>query len=240
MLDLIDSGCAAPGERFWTLDPVDGTKGFMRGDQYVVALALIVEERVVVGIIGCPALTPEGRAGSAHGWIACAARGGGARAVPLDGTPPEKSSRPLRVSSCCEPCGACVLRSFEAGHIDLQAFDEIVRRLKTKAAPTLMDSQAKHVLIASGWADLLFRVPAAESFRDKIWDQAAGSLIIEEAGGLVTDLHGAPLDFGTGRLLVRNQGLIASNRLLHPAALDAARDVIAARGVKARPLDVAE
>jgi 3'-phosphoadenosine 5'-phosphosulfate (PAPS) 3'-phosphatase len=113
----------------------------------------------------------------------------------------------------------------EPEHIDLGAFNEIIRTLRVEASPTLMDSQAKHAVIATGRADLLIRVPATKSFRDKIWDQTAGSLIIEEAGGQVTDLSGAPLDFGTGRLLTRNEGVIASNRLLHAAVLDAVRDV---------------
>ncbi len=60
-----------------------------------------------------------------------------------------------------------------------------------------------------------------KTFRDKIWDQAAGSLVIEEAGGRVTDLNGIPLDFGGGRLLTGNEGVIASNGLLHAATLDA-------------------
>ena len=40
----------------WTLDPIDGTKGFLRGGQYAVCLALIVDGRVVLGVIGCPNL----------------------------------------------------------------------------------------------------------------------------------------------------------------------------------------
>ena len=43
-------------ERFWTLDPIDGTKGFLRGEQYAVALALIVEGRIAVAALACPNL----------------------------------------------------------------------------------------------------------------------------------------------------------------------------------------
>ena len=57
----------------------------------------------------------------------------------------------------------------------------------------------------------------------EVWDQAAGSIIIEEAGGRVTDMRGNGLDFGTGRMLVRNEGAIASNGHLHAAVLDAFR-----------------
>lgn len=43
-----------PNGRFWALDPVDGTLGFVRGDQYAVALALIEDGEVVLGVLGCP------------------------------------------------------------------------------------------------------------------------------------------------------------------------------------------
>jgi 3'(2'), 5'-bisphosphate nucleotidase len=116
-----------------------------------------------------------------------------------------------------------VLRSFEGGHIDLPAFNAIVGALGIGTPPMLMDSQAKHAVIAAGGAELLLRITATKSYREKIWDQAAGSLIIEEAGGRVTDLRGVALDFGTGRLLSRNEGVVASNGLLHAAVLDACR-----------------
>ncbi|HEY7288538.1 MAG TPA: inositol monophosphatase family protein [Vicinamibacterales bacterium] len=214
VLHLIDRGRAAPTERFWVLDPVDGTQGFLRGDQYVVALALIVREQVVVGVIGCPALRIGHPAGPI-GWIAYAVRGRGAWALQ------EHRISPLHVSGHRDPVTARVLRSFEPAHIDLARFRAIVETLGVQEPPALMDSQAKHALIAAGDADLLVRVPALKTYRDKIWDQAAGSLIIEEAGGRVTDLNGAALNFGTGRLLASNEGLIASNGLLHDAVVEA-------------------
>ena len=50
--DWIDAGQANPAPRFWTLDPIDGTKGFLRGDQYVVALALLVDGKVQASALG--------------------------------------------------------------------------------------------------------------------------------------------------------------------------------------------
>ena len=221
ILDMIDRGRGIPAGRFWTLDPVDGTQGFVRGDQYVVALALIVRGRVEIGLLGCPELSLTNEPRDTVGSIACAVRSRGAYRVSLRG----EEFTPFRVSSCHDPRVARVLRSFEAEHIDLDIFSAIVRALRLETPPTLMDSQAKHAVIAAGRADLLIRVPATKSFRDKIWDQAAGSLIIEEAGGRVTDLRGTTLDFGTGRLLTQNEGVIASNGLLHAAVLDAVRRV---------------
>jgi 3'(2'), 5'-bisphosphate nucleotidase len=216
VLDLIDRGRAAPAERFWTLDPIDGTQGFVRGDQYVVALALIIRGAVEVGVLACPALPRIDHPANHGGWMACAARGRGAFAASLQ----DERFSPLHVSACRDPRAARVLRSFEAEHIDLARFNVIVEALGVRTPPVLMDSQAKHAVIAAGGADLLIRVPATKMFRDKIWDQAAGSLIIEEAGGRVTDLNGVPLDFAAGRLLTGNEGVVASNGLLHDAVLD--------------------
>jgi 3'(2'), 5'-bisphosphate nucleotidase len=217
VLDAIDRGRGTPGERFWTLDPVDGTQGFIRGHQYVVALALIVRGRVEIGILGCPELSFIDGRRNCPGSVVFGVRNRGAFRSSLTGD----EFAPLRVSSCRESRKARVLRSFESEHIDLTTFNEIMRVLKVEALPTLMDSQAKHAVIAAGQADLLIRIPATQVFRDRIWDQAAGSIIVEEAGGRVTDLRGAGLDFGTGRFLARNEGVIASNGHLHAEALAA-------------------
>jgi 3'(2'), 5'-bisphosphate nucleotidase len=88
-----------------------------------------------------------------------------------------------------------------------------------------MDSQAKSVLLAAGEGDLIFRLlsPRRPDYQEKIWDQAAGAILVQEAGGRVSDLTGAPLDFSAGRTLARNAGVVASNGLLHDAALEAIR-----------------
>jgi 3'(2'), 5'-bisphosphate nucleotidase len=63
----------------WTIDPIDGTKGFLRGEQYAVCLSLIVDAQVKVGVIGCPNLPidPE-KPDSGRGCIFVAVRGHGA------------------------------------------------------------------------------------------------------------------------------------------------------------------
>jgi 3'(2'), 5'-bisphosphate nucleotidase len=220
VLEAIDRGRGTPGDRFWTLDPVDGTQGFVRGDQYVVALALIVGGRVKIGLLGCPELAFTDEPQAAVGSIVYGVRNRGAFRASLTGG----ELAPLRVSSCGDPHQARVLRSFEDEHIDLSTFGEIIRVLRVAAAPTLMDSQAKHAVIAAGQADLLIRLPATQEFRDKIWDQAAGSIIIEEAGGRVTDMRGHELDFACGRTLARNEGMVGSNGYLHGAVLEVLRN----------------
>ncbi len=212
------------GRRFWTLDPVDGTKGFLRGQQYAVALALIVDGQVRLGVLGCPNLTggclPEiGGPGS----LICAAAGEGTWTAPLGGGDFE----PLRVSDRHDPAEARLLRSVESGHTNVGAMGELLGALGAKADPVLMDSQAKYGVLAAGRGDLLFRLLSAAKpdYREKIWDQAAGSLVVEEAGGQISDLDGKPLDFTQGRTLDANRGVAASNGRLHDAALKALKQI---------------
>ena len=57
VLAAIDSGGdQGTGDAYWTLDPVDGTKGFLRGQQYAIALARIENGKVRLGVMGCPGL----------------------------------------------------------------------------------------------------------------------------------------------------------------------------------------
>ena len=57
--DWIDHGCGSTGERFWTLDPIDGTRGFLRGEQYAISVALIEDGQIVAAVLGCPNLPVE-------------------------------------------------------------------------------------------------------------------------------------------------------------------------------------
>lgn len=215
LLDAIDRGRGEAGPRFWTLDPIDGTKGLLRGGQFVVALALVVEGRVEVGAIGCPRLSlPVG--GGAAGGVAIAVRGRGSWWMPLGGG---ELSR-LRVSDVSDLPRARIAHSVEESHSDTSRLDALRAALDMKAAPVLMDSQAKHVMVAAGEADLLFRFPRA-GYKEAIWDQAAGTLLIEEAGGRMTDLAGRPFDFSTGRRMTANDGVLASNGPIHDAVLEA-------------------
>lgn len=221
----IDRGGATPARRFWTLDPIDGTKGFLRGDQYAVALALIVDGQVQVGALGCPVLSAA-RTPDQHGAgsLVLAARGQGAWTTTL--AQPGSFER-LQVSPLQEPSGARLLRSYEAGHTNVSQVDELSQALGSRAEPVRMDSQAKYAVLASGGGELLVRLlsPSKPDYREKIWDQAAGALVLEEAGGTISDLSGARLDFGAGRTLARNRGVLASNGRLHAAALQALRSI---------------
>jgi 3'(2'), 5'-bisphosphate nucleotidase len=214
--DWIDRGMGSPSERFWVLDPIDGTKGFLRGDQYAVAVALILSGQVVVGALGCPGLPGHSTEQASIGSAYLAIRGQGAWAADLE----DGSLVRIRVSEQQDPRLARILRSFEAAHTDEGLLDKLAETLGATASPMRMDSQAKYAMLARGDADLIFRLlsPSRPNYREKVWDQAAGSILVEEAGGRVTDLQGRRLDFAAGRELVNNVGVLVSNGFLHEAA----------------------
>lgn len=228
--DWIDGGAKEPGDEYWTLDPIDGTKGFLRGDQYAVALALVQGGRVMVGALGCPELEKarEPQRGGV-GTVLCAVRGGGAywRDLEVSGCSPLSAWRRLQVSSVDDPAGTRMLRSVEKGHTNLGAIDHLATAMGVTAEPVGMDSQAKYAVLAAGGGEMLVRLLSEDrpNYREMVWDQAAGTIVIEEAGGRVTDLDGKTLDFAKGRTLAANRGVVATNGHLHDAALAALRAI---------------
>jgi 3'(2'), 5'-bisphosphate nucleotidase len=221
----IDHNRVDTAGRFWTLDPIDGTKGFLRGDQYAVALALVVQGQVQIGALGCPKLVEGYRPDlTGSGSLVAAVRNQGSWVTDLA---QPRSFTALHVSNRSNPQEARILRSFEAGHTNTNQIDQFAQVMGVQAEPVLMDSQAKYAVLAAGQGDLMLRLLSASqpNYKEKIWDQAAGSLVLEEAGGQISDLHGRAFDFSSGRTLLHNRGVLASNGLLHTAALRALEQI---------------
>lgn len=221
----IDRGKArgGAGGSFWALDPVDGTKGFLRGEQYAVALALIEEGEVTLGVMGCPGL-PLYSLQAKHplGSLFVAIKGQGTCTRGLE----DPAETRITVSSVSDPEQALFCESFEPSHSSHGQVARILEKLGVKRAPLRMDGQGKYGLIARGEGTAYLRLPTSTSYEEKIWDHAAGMIIVEEAGGRVTDMHGKPLDFSRGRTLDKNRGILATNRLLHKQVLEAIKPVI--------------
>ena len=216
VLDWIDLGAAdARGARYWTLDPIDGTKGFLRGEQYAVALGLIEDGEVVLGVLGCPNLPVEGGVGA----LFSALRGEPARERSLwDGPAPE---REISVDSITRAADARFCESVESGHSDQAESARVAEALGIRAQPYRIDSQCKYAAVARNDASIYLRMPARADYHEKIWDHAAGKLIVESAGGRVTDIAGRPLDFTRGRTLADNQGVVATNGAIHDEVIEA-------------------
>ncbi|HKJ27859.1 MAG TPA: inositol monophosphatase family protein, partial [Anaerolineales bacterium] len=225
VLELIDFGSSEPGESWWTLDPIDGTKGFLRGEQYAVALAFVEKGQVQIGVLACPNLTDgyQQEVGG-PGSLIVAQQGEGTWTTNLSGG---LDFTKLSVSDISENNQARFLRSFEAGHTNVSQLDLIAQEMGVSADPVRLDSQAKYSILAAGAGDALFRLISEKmpDYKEKVWDQAAGSIVCEEAGGKITDLDGKPLDFTQGRTLANNRGILATNGKLHEAALSAIKAV---------------
>jgi len=216
-LDWIDLGGVDPDAStpaYWALDPIDGTKGFLRGEQYAIALGLIENGQVILGALGCPNLPgPDGK----PGLLLTATRGGGAHAWPLADM--NAKPTPIHVSRVTDPAAARFCESVESGHSDQDQSAQIAARLGITAEPARIDSQCKYAVVAQGEASIYLRLPTRKDYREKIWDHAAGMIVVEEAGGRVTDVKGRPLDFSHGRQLERNRGVVATNGPIHDAVI---------------------
>jgi HAL2 family 3'(2'),5'-bisphosphate nucleotidase len=215
-----------PGRgRYWALDPIDGTKGFLRAEQYAVALALIDEGRVVLGVLGCPNLPGGGgEGGGGVGVLMTATRGGGAEALSFTGE--GDRGTPIRVSDVTRTAEARFCESVESGHSDQDQSAQIAVRLGITQPAVRMDSQAKYAAVGRGDASIYLRLPTRADYREKVWDHAAGCIVVEEAGGRVTDITGRPLDFSRGRTLSANKGVVATNGAIHDAVVDAVRSTL--------------
>ncbi len=211
----IDRGAGQAQGRYWVLDPIDGTKGFLRNDQYAVALALIENGQVQWGFLACPALPNAQTAGS----IFVAQCGAGAKMYSLEGD----DLGSIRVSTQSGIAAARLAESVESAHTNQGLAAQLRENLNIGAEPVRMDSQAKYAAVARGDAEIYLRSPNSKTpdYRENIWDHAAGYLVVEEAGGRVTDVRGHPLDWSQGKRLENNIGVLATNGLLHDEVVNA-------------------
>jgi 3'(2'), 5'-bisphosphate nucleotidase len=204
MLDIIDKGDSKGGAsgRIWAIDPIDGTKGFLRGGQYAVCLGLMVDGVLISAVQGQGAVSrPLGKGALAEGHS-------------IQMKPLEKVSE----ATFCE--------SVEAGHSSQGDAADIARKLGITKPSVRMDSQAKYGSIARGAGDLYLRLPVKKDYQEKIWDHAAGDLIVREAGGEVTDTEGKRLDFSHGRTLKENKGVIAAPKSVHAEVIEVVKSVL--------------
>lgn len=243
LLDAIDGGKSSGGPkgRIWALDPIDGTKGFLRGGQYAVCLALIENGETKVGVLGCPNLPVDntaplptgvednGSTSDGNGVLFAAAFGYGALSRPL-GNGGLLDHQPIHVKALTDITQATFCESFEAQHSSQGDQAAIAAQLGITRPSVRIDSQAKYGSVARGAGDLYLRLPVNSTYQEKIWDHAAGDLIVREAGGQVTDAHGKRLDFSRGRTLSGNKGVVAAPMEVHEQVLNAVRNVLESKG----------
>ena len=206
--------------RFWTLDPIDGTKGFLRKEQYAISLALIIDAQTQIGVLGCPnMLVRDDDPESAVGVLAWAVKGHGSWMQPLDAQ--NNDPVPLRVTQTRTSSEARFCESVESGHSSHDWSGLIATELGIHREPYRIDSQCKYLAVARGDADLYLRLPTRKGYQEKIWDHAGGVLVVEEAGGQVSDVQGRAVEFKHGPTLKVNQGMVVTNGQFHSKVVSA-------------------
>lgn len=188
-----EEGLVGEGPRCWVVDPLDGTKSFVRGvPVWATLIALQVDGVVEVGVVSAPAL---GR----RWW---AARGEGAWA----GTGPHDGTR-LQVSAVSALPDASVSYSSLTGWESLGRLDGLLALSRSVWRTRGLGDFWSHVLVAEGAVDASFEPEV------NLWDLAALQVVVEEAGGRFTDLSGAATPDGGS--------VVCSNGLLHDEVLAA-------------------
>lgn len=205
----------ATASAYWTVDPIDGTKGFLRRGQYAVSLAYIEAGEVVVGVMGCPNLSADFDRPfdqpDPNGLIFSAIAGGGCFVRPASAAhaPPE------RLEARAYQGAMRVCESVESGHSNQGDAARVIAALGGGGAAARLDSQCKYGVVARGQADAYLRLPTRGDYVENIWDHAAGMLIAVEAGAVVTDIDNKPLDFSQGMGLTANRGIVCAAPRFH-------------------------
>ena len=214
----LDHGQGRDAERTWVIDPIDGTKGFLAMRNYVIAAGVMVDKKPVAAVIGAPAYpTPD------HAGAMFHAQGGVAFMQPLAGGQVKR----IKVSDRTKAEDVRALESVEKSHANHERMARVREAAGLGAASlTRIDSMEKYARIAAGDGELYLRLPRIDSTRAfMIWDHAAGTALVQAAGGLVTDIDGSPLDFSQGKALV-NDGIIVSNGHIHEQVIAAVQKVL--------------
>lgn len=221
-------------EDYWVLDPIDGTVGFINNDQYAIGLAYISGGEPVIGVMGCPNLNYHGlnkyltkpycyvesdrdrnRKFDSSGCVFTAIRGNGTVCYDLN-SHESRSVRASQLSSGHATCPAEALtvisrhNSNRSNYVDL-----VLNGLNMNQLPIYMDSMCKYAVVARGDVSVYIRHHCIPNYRENVWDHAAGSIVLQEAGGIVTDIFNTPLDFSLGDKLFKNEGIVASAPGIH-------------------------
>lgn len=186
-------GTATFAGRQWIIDPIDGTKNFVRGVPVWASLIALLQDGVpTVGVVSAPALQRR--------WWAASGQGGYAS---VDGGP----ARPLSVSAVAQLDSASLSFSSLSGWAQLGLRERFIDLTDAVWRVRAYGDFLSYCLLAEGAVDI-----AAEP-EVSVWDLAALDILVREAGGRFTALDGAPGPHGGSA--------VATNGLLHEQVLNA-------------------
>ncbi|KAI9927377.1 hypothetical protein AWENTII_006179 [Aspergillus wentii] len=226
MLDFIDIGGdqneSASG-RIWFLDPIDGTATFIRGQQYAVSVSLVVDGEQKVGVVGYPNLQFQSTYveealvdKDGYGLMLSAVKGYGAYKRQMTKASLQPPQKILKARKDLDIEDISFTESLESPWISVKKHSAVREKLGTrKQLANLWSMQVKYAALTIGAADAMIRIPRDKEYRPYAWDHAGGMLIFEESGGKITDLSGKPFNYGKGRKLSDNLGLVATSPEIH-------------------------
>ncbi|KAI8525335.1 hypothetical protein RHMOL_Rhmol13G0222800 [Rhododendron molle] len=225
------------------LDPIDGTRGFVRGSDalYVVGLALVVEGEVVLGVMGCPNWQKDKPGNSATETLNSPKTLSGIIMVAHVGFGTWTKQLSFMLSSTTEISNSWTRCSVDRCWLvhearfcisDSQTWESLPLSTlfdATTDAESINDKQilllsaccgslCKYLMVASGWASVFILRARAQTVI-KVWDHAAGMICVHEAGGKVTDWRGNELDLSVDqverRFICPTGGVLVTNSSLH-------------------------
>ncbi|WP_348663175.1 inositol monophosphatase family protein [Chlamydia vaughanii] len=183
---------------YWLVDPIDGTSGFIKNRFFAMALSLIHEDQPILAVMACPSTDP-------HTFkIYSAAKNCG---TSLFGT--ATHSRRLLKS------GEVATGRFCEASLAARNQQHHTTRLLSLALPGQpqayrVDSQYKYAMVAEGSVDFFIRYPFAISHA-RAWDHAPGAFLVEEAGGVVSDIFGHALNYRRESFSLENHPIILAS-----------------------------
>ncbi|MFC1750232.1 inositol monophosphatase family protein, partial [Pseudomonadota bacterium] len=177
----------------WIIDPIDGTTNYTHGLEFFsVSIGLQVDGEIIVGVVHAPSLNKTYYAEKGKGAFC--------------------NEKPIKVSETATLDASLLATGFHAGNkiTNIPYFEKILP--ECQAMRRCGAASLDMCMIAEGILDGYWE------FGLKPWDMAGGKIIIEEAGGQITDLDGKPLD-------LEGNGILATNGKIHGTMMEFFKDV---------------
>jgi 3'(2'), 5'-bisphosphate nucleotidase len=246
-IDLGGKGQVTGQGRVWVMDPVDGTATFMQGQQYAVALCLLVNGVQQVGVVGCPNLAFEvdGPLGetqvhedkvdqTGYGVVLSAVKGQGTYVRAIQ---EHNFGEARRVDLTSLTTKSLTDLNFVEATIGKTSLSQPEHKLvaetlgATWPGTVVWSQQIKYVALTLGATDVMVRIPKTLDRYTYIWDHAGGHILYQEAGGMIKDFDGKAIDFSKGRQIKgeANYGMIGAMPSVFEQVEKAVKDVLARR-----------
>jgi histidinol-phosphatase len=199
-------GSSGGKDRYWIIDPIDGTKNFLRGvPTWATLIALVENEKVVASVVSSPALYRRWYATEGGGaYVIEGSLGATSEETAINTVDTQSLSRKLSASKVSAISDASIAYSdFQGWGARRSAFEKL---LDSAWRSRGMGDFWSHMLVAEGAVDVAIEPSLA------LWDMAALDLIVREAGGRFSSLDGIDGPFGPNA--------ISSNGWIHNAILE--------------------